>query len=169
MNGSTKDERAEPESAEAVNGLDLASLHRTAGFMIRIVQLQIFQAFYESFSARGVSTGAYTALVAIHDNPGIQQGVLADCMLIKRSNMTKLVNGLEAQGFVERRGSAVDKRAIDLHLTQKGEALLASVVDEAVAHDLDTMRALSSAEREKLLDYLGRISADLRSRRKFES
>jgi DNA-binding MarR family transcriptional regulator len=169
MSGEPKESVGETDVTEDLAKLDLRALHGTTGFMIRIVQLQIFQAFFDSFSARGLTTGAYSALVAIRDNPGIQQGVLADCMLIKRSNMTKLINGLEARDFVERRMSAVDKRAIDLHLTAKGKAAIAQVFGEAVAHDLDTTRALSPVERETLLDYLGRISADLRARRRFES
>ena len=69
---------------------------------------RLFQLFLDAFSHRGITTGVYTALVAIRDNPGIQQGVLADCMLIKRSNMTKLINYLEARELVERRASPSD-------------------------------------------------------------
>ena len=165
------------EVNEAVDGaapvedlakLDFSTLHATTGFMVRIAQLQIFQAFFDCFSGRGVTTGGYSALVAIRDNPGIQQGTLADCMLIKRSNMTKLINSLVARELVERRVSASDKRAVDLHLTPRGTALLAQIADDAVQHDLEVTRTLSSAERAQLLDYLGRISADLRQRRRFE-
>lgn len=167
MNDALK--HAEPDAAaEDLSTLDLTTLHATTGFMIRIVQLQMFQAFFEMFSARGLTTGSYTALVAIRDNPGIQQGVLADCMLIKRSNMTKLINSLEARDLVERRVSASDKRAIDLHLTQKGAAVLAQAVDAVTQHNIDVTRALSPVERERLLDYLNRISDDLRTRLQFE-
>jgi MarR family transcriptional regulator, organic hydroperoxide resistance regulator len=161
---------AEPDMAppDDLSALDLTTLHATTGFMIRIVQLQMFQAFFEMFSARGLTTGSYTALVAIRDNPGIQQGVLADCMLIKRSNMTKLINSLEARDLVERRVSSSDKRAIDLHLTEKGSAVLAQAVDAVRQHNIDVTRALSPVERDRLLDYLNRISADLRARLQFE-
>jgi len=169
MSGEVDDAASEAASSEDLAKLDLTALHATTGFMIRIVQLRIFQAFFDTFGSRGLTTGAYSALVAIRDNPGIQQGVLADCMLIKRSNMTKLINSLEARALVERRVSSNDKRAIDLHLTARGRAFLAEVSEEAVRHDLDTTRVLSSVERERLLDYLGRISADLRARREFES
>src|ERR1700733_5361382 len=169
MSGLLKDVTQETISPEDLDALDLSTLHGTTGFMIRIVQLQIFQAFFDMFSGQGLTTGTYTALVAISDNPGIKQGILADCMLIKRSNMTKLINSLEAQGLVERRASSIDKRAVDLYLTLKGKTVLAQVFDAARQHDLDTTRALSPAERERLLDYLTRISADLRARRQFES
>jgi DNA-binding MarR family transcriptional regulator len=169
MSGAPKEPAEETGVTEDLAKLDLRTLHNTTGFMIRIVQLQIFQAFFDSFSARNLTTGAYTALVAIRDNPGIQQGVLADCMLIKRSNMTKLINGLEARDLVERRMSTVDKRAIDLYLTAKGKAAITQMFDEITAHDLDTTSALSPTERDMLLEYLARISADLRTRRRFES
>jgi DNA-binding MarR family transcriptional regulator len=169
MNDLSKDIARGAATRADQDGLDLSSLHDTTGFMVRIVQLQIFQAFFDVFSARGLTTGSYTALVAIRDNPGIQQGDLADCLLIKRSNMTKLISGLEAQGLVERRGSSIDKRAVDLYLTSAGEAVLASVFEEARQHDRDVTRALSPPERERLLNYLTRISADLRERRHFET
>ncbi len=169
MSDGLKEAEQDQAMSEDLAALDLTSLHATTGFMIRIVQLQIFQSFFETFNGRGLTTGAYTALVAIRDNAGIQQGVLADCMLIKRSNMTKLINSLEASDLVERRVSASDKRAIDLYLTLRGKAVLAQVFDAVGQHDLDVTRALSPIERERLLDYLKRISQDLRARRKFES
>jgi DNA-binding MarR family transcriptional regulator len=169
MSGLLKDVAQEAISPEDLDALDLSTLHDTTGFMVRIVQLQIFQAFFDVFSGQGLTTGAYTALVAIRDNPGIKQGVLADCMLIKRSNMTKLINSLERRGLVERRASSIDRRAVDLYLTPKGKTELTQVFDAARQHDRDTTRALSPAEREHLLDYLTRISGDLRARRQFES
>lgn len=158
----------ERASSEDLEGLDLSRLHNMTGFLVRIVQLQIFQHFFETFSGRGVTTGGYTALVAIHDNPGIQQGVLADCLLIKRSNMTKLINSLEARGLVERRVSLSDKRAVDLHVSPKGETLLGQIENDVARHDRDVTRALSSAERAQLLGYLSRISKDLRARGRIE-
>jgi DNA-binding MarR family transcriptional regulator len=169
MSNGLKDAERVQASSQDSTALDLTALHATTGFIIRIVQLQIFQSFFETFSGRGLTTGAFSALVAIRDNPGIQQGVLADCMLIKRSNMTKLINSLEARNLVERRVSANDKRAIDLHLTASGKAALAQVFEAVEQHDLDVTRALSLVERQRLLDYLNRISQDLRARRKFES
>ncbi|MGO9007980.1 MAG: MarR family winged helix-turn-helix transcriptional regulator [Beijerinckiaceae bacterium] len=169
MSDGLKDAEHDQASQEDLAALDLTALHATTGFIIRIVQLQIFQSFFETFSARGLTTGGFSALVAIRDNPGIQQGVLADCMLIKRSNMTKLINSLEARDLVERRVSASDKRAIDLYLTPRGRTVLAQLSDDVAQHDLDVTRALSPVEKERLLDYLNRISQDLRARRKFES
>jgi DNA-binding MarR family transcriptional regulator len=168
MNDLSKDIARGAATRTDQDGLDLSNLHDTTGFMVRIVQLQIFQAFFDVFSARGLTTGSYTALVAIRDNPGVKQGDLADCMLIKRSNMTKLISGLEAQGLVERRVSAIDKRAVDLYLTSAGETILAGVFEDVKQHDRDATRALSPTERERLINYLARISADLRARRRFE-
>jgi DNA-binding MarR family transcriptional regulator len=169
MSSLTKEPEEITASVEELAKLDLSALHRRTGFMIRIVQLQIFQAFFDNFSARGLTTGSYSALLAIRGNPGIQQGVLADCLLIKRSNMTKLINSLEERGLVERRGSANDKRAVDLNLTAQGHAFLAQVYDEVVRHDLEMTRALSDAERKTLLEFLARISDDLRGARRFEN
>lgn len=46
---------------------------------------------------------------------------LADLFAMRRSNVSKVLNRLEEQGFIERRHETSDKRSIRIHLTEKGE------------------------------------------------
>ncbi len=144
--------------------IDTRALENMMGFMVRVAQVQLFEAFYDQFGDRGLTPGRFSALVAIRDNPGIRQGVLARTMMVKRSNMTKLIQSMERDGLVERRTPAGDKRAVELHLTRPGQRLVASQFDEAMAHDRDVTAALSVHERKVLIGLLGKLSDHLRYR-----
>jgi len=157
--------KAEPDRTLAEDGrdVDLSVLANTAGFMIRIAQLLLFQAFYDQFKTRGLSTGIYSALVIIGANPGIKQGALGYAMLVKRPNMTKLVGNLVERDLVERKIAPSDRRAISLFLTAKGKTLLAQVQDEATRYDAHATRALSAKERQTLLQLVDKLVRNLRA------
>lgn len=52
----------------------------------------------------------------------VRQGVLADEMGIEGPSLVRLIDLLQAEGLVERREDATDRRAKTLHVTQAGEA-----------------------------------------------
>ena len=57
--------------------LDLTALRQTPGFMIRILQLQNFEAFYTYFESLKLSPLEYAILVAVRDNRAVTQSELA--------------------------------------------------------------------------------------------
>ena len=158
----------ESHDAPGDTNVDLSILKNTVGYMVRIVQLQVFQAFYEEFRERGLTTGIYSALVAIDANPGIKQGTLGNAMVVKRSNMTKLINHMVLADLVERRISVADKRAMDLYLTAHGRRTLADVQHDALAHDRAVTANLSAQERRAFLNILNKLSTDLSRRGRAE-
>ncbi len=84
-----------------VETLDLRGVTRWVGPMLRIVQVRTFQNYY--VSDIGTSPGVLSALTLIRDNPGVRHGVLADAMVVRRPNMTKLVGYLARTGLILRR------------------------------------------------------------------
>lgn len=149
---------------EAPPGMaDLTQMAGSVGFIIRIVQLQLFQAFYQDFEGRGLSLGAMTTLSAIRANPGIRHGVLADALLIKRPNFTKVINRLERAGLIERHAPHSDKRATALYLTVKGRRKIDALSDMVRQHDERMTASLEPGEREALLELLRKMSSHLRN------
>src|SRR5690606_24598659 len=92
----------------------------SAGFLLRIAQLTAFDRFFEAFPGDGIKISEFTVLLAIAENPGIRQGVLADVLKIKWPNMTKLVRTLEDNDWVGRHIPPNDRRSVELHVTEKG-------------------------------------------------
>jgi DNA-binding MarR family transcriptional regulator len=144
-------------------GKDMPPLAGSVGFLVRIVQLQSFQLFYRRFDNSGLSIGALTTLGAIHANPGIRHGVLADALMIKRPNFTKVINGLEKEGLIARAAPRGDKRTTALSVTKKGVRKLETMHRAILAHHAEMVANLTPAEHETLLDLLQRLSRHLQT------
>ncbi len=158
-----REKRVQPDNAldTPTERLSMNVLGATMGFMVRVVQVQILQAYYERFGKSGLTTGEFSALAAIRENPGVRQGALASAMMIKRSNMTKLVQSLERGGLIARRAAADDARSVNLELTVKGHRALESVLPDIEAFNREVTQALSVPERQVLLGLLGKLSESL--------
>jgi DNA-binding MarR family transcriptional regulator len=81
----------------------------------------------EALSAAGLpQLGWYDVLWALQRAPdkALRMGELADAVTISRSGLTRLVDRIEADGLLERRPSAGDRRAIEVHITPDGSKLL---------------------------------------------
>jgi DNA-binding MarR family transcriptional regulator len=127
--------------------------------MLRIVQVRTFQNYY--VSDIGTSPGVLSALTLIRDNPGVRHGVLADAMVVRRPNMTKLVGYLARTGLILRRESSDDGRSVALFITAKGRRLLERTDTPNAAHEAGITAALTSAERTELLRLLGKLASNL--------
>ena len=70
--------------------LDLTALQQTPGFMIRILQIQIFEEFFAYFSAADFSPAEHSALITVRDNPDVTQSEVASSLRIQLPNLVKL-------------------------------------------------------------------------------
>ena len=142
--------------------VDLAPLEQMVGYNVHILDLLLYQAFYERFADRAMTPAMFSALLAIRRNPGIRHGALADALLILRPNLTTLVNRLDRDGFLERRFPPKDRRSIELHLSAKGEKAVERMAALMEAHDARATAALTDKERKTLLLLLRKLAGGLR-------
>ncbi|MEL6236834.1 MAG: helix-turn-helix domain-containing protein, partial [Pseudomonadota bacterium] len=82
--------------------------------MLRLAQLQAYSTVLEGVDPDGPRPGAFSVLYLIARNPGLRQGALAKRLMIKRAQMTKLVQALTARKLVQRSVPADDRRGIEL-------------------------------------------------------
>ena len=144
--------------------VDFGPLTGLAGFMLRLAQLHLFESFFHDFGARGITPGQISILIAVSRNPGVRQGVLADALRIKWSNMAKIVRLLEGQGLIERQVPASDRRAVELHLTEKGRIAVDETVPQLAVSDSAATTALSARERDTLLRLLAKLARPAEAR-----
>jgi DNA-binding MarR family transcriptional regulator len=152
------------QAADAA-ALDLSALDDLAGYFVRMVQLRMFQLFHDRFGAAHVSPGVYCALVVIAANPGVRAGVLGEALMIRRSNMTKLVDALERRGLVRRTPSDLDRRSVELSLTEAGRNLVESLKPAILAHESFALSVLTVHERRMFLGLLGKLNDGIRTLR----
>jgi len=102
------------------------------------------------FSKYDLSVARFYTLMHIYDHPGITYIDLSDLMLCTKSNTTRVVRGLLADGCVSRRANPIDGRSYQLYLTKKGKSLYNKVQPAYLTH-ID--RLMSSFNQEELAEY----------------
>jgi len=96
----------------------------------------------------------FASLVAIHDDPGLDQATLASRIAYDRATIGGVVDRLVRKGLVDRKVSQTDRRARVLAVTGLGQSMLKEVAP-AVAHaQRDIFNGLSESEAAKLLQLL---------------
>jgi DNA-binding MarR family transcriptional regulator len=109
--------------------------------------------FIESVGKLGLSPMQAHALRFL-ERP-VPMSELADTLWCDASNVTGIVDRLEARGLVERRTSPDDRRVKLLCLTDEGEAARARVV-ERMERPAPELAALTADEQRELRDLLAR-------------
>jgi DNA-binding MarR family transcriptional regulator len=104
-------------------------------------------------AAPGLSPIQCHVLHLIEPGRALPMGRLADTLSCDASNVTGLVDRLEARGLVRRRPSAEDRRVKVLDLTPAGARLRARMLARMTTHPLPLSR-LSAAEQRTLVRLL---------------
>ena len=131
--------------------VSLGNLERSGGFLLRIAQLSAFERFFTVFGESEIRISEFTVLLALSENPGIRQGVLADVLKIKWSNMTKLVRALEERGLIARHIPHDDRRSVVLSVTDAGRAQIDASADKMYHSDRVALSMLDDEEHAQLI------------------
>lgn len=79
------------------------------------------------FSQYELSSTRYHALLHVVQEPGLSLRQLSDFLLCTKGNTTRIVRGLESQGYLERKTDLRDGRALHLYTTPEGAQLLETI------------------------------------------
>jgi DNA-binding MarR family transcriptional regulator len=138
--------------------VDLGELTSSLGFLLRMAQLRVFDAFFENLAQYDLKPGEFTVLWVIGLNPDLRQGTLAECLSIRPAHMTKLVQRLVKAGLVRRRTPEDDRRSVHLALTAQGRDFVASHKKDFLAFHRLERGQLSKAEAAMLCSLLRKFT-----------
>jgi MarR family transcriptional regulator, organic hydroperoxide resistance regulator len=137
--------------------LNLRVLKETPGFMLRLLQLQFFEAFYTHFAEIGVTPATYAILVMVRDNPGVGASDIATALRLQLPNLIKLLNELETSGLLKRVRSKTDGRAVELVLTAKGEKLAEQALKMTKPYHQMMLSSLDEVEQRRFIETLNKL------------
>ena len=137
--------------------VDLSWLGTVAGFSLRMLDLRMMKSYSERIAETGLTPAAATVVLVVDRNPGVSLGKLADALLIKRPNMTKLIKRLEIRGLIQRRAARDDKRSISVVLSAAGQRQAKRLRVLQDVQDNFALAALSHSERFQLMMLISRI------------
>jgi DNA-binding MarR family transcriptional regulator len=98
----------------------------------------------------GLSPARLSALSVLVFAGPLTVGKLAAAEGVKSPTMTGIVNGLAADGLVDRRAASSDNRSVEVLVTAKGRRLFNAARRRRVEAVADLLKPLSKRDRERL-------------------
>ena len=129
--------------------------------LIHDIARQQRQCFDRRAQKIGLTRPQWLVLSTLRRNAGICQAALAELIEVKPISLGRMVDRLEAAGWVERRPHPVDRRARQLYLTNKVQAVIASMRQLAVELRVDMLKDFTQQEHDALFSMLQRIKNNL--------
>ena len=141
----------------AVDKVDTTYLQSLMGYNARRAALVVIEEFMQRMAVFDLRTVDFSVLSLIHHNAGITSRQLCSHLNILAPNLVAMVNGLEKRKLIVRKPHPLDGRAMGLHLTPKGQALIQQA--EPVADQLEVVatKRLTTTERNTLVRLLKKI------------
>ena len=140
--------RAKAASSEvaSVEQVDTSYLQTLMGYNARRAALSIIGQFLERMAPYGLKPVDFSVMSTIHHNPGVTSRQLCAALNLLPPNLVGLIQSLEARGLIERKPHPHDGRAVGLHATPQGQALMAQAEQTAAELELEkTARELKPA------------------------
>ena len=119
------------------------------------------RAFRERLSEIGITTVQYTALRCLHENKGLNQGMLASLMSTNKNNCSALLKRLDSKELIEKKVITSDRRNFTLSLTPKGLSLFFKA--EKIAQELqkEVIGVLPVDSEQKLVSLLNKFTESI--------
>ncbi|WP_113553279.1 MarR family transcriptional regulator [Hyphomicrobiales bacterium] len=95
---------------------------------------------------KGLTLSRARALFALTKKDGLNQRELADELDIETPTLVRLLDGMEKQGFIERRVEVSDRRAKQIHMTELGRTVADEILRLADEIRAEVLQGIDAAE-----------------------
>jgi MarR family transcriptional regulator for hemolysin len=136
---------------------------RNFGFLVKDLGRLYTRRFEQRAAGLQLTLPQCKTLGYLSRNEGVSQVRLAELAEIDPMSMVRILDYMEAEGWVERRADPNDRRARCLHIKDKARAILDEIWQLADATRTEFLAGLSAAERLRLVDMLERVHATARA------
>ena len=141
----------------AVDQVDTRYLQTLLGYNARRAALTIIEGFLERMADFGLRPVDFSVMSVIHHNPGVTSRQLCAALNLLPPNLVGLIQSLEARGLIHRLPHPTDGRAMGLHPTAEGIALMQQAEQAATDLEIEKSARLTASQRKMLLDLLQKI------------
>jgi len=137
-------------------------LSRNFGFLLNDVARLMRTAYDRRIRKLGLTRAQWWVLTHLYRSNGVTQTELAETLEIEKPTLGRLLDRLQAKGWVRREHDASDRRVWRVHLTEEVEPALRTMRKIAAELRRDALTGISAAERERFVDTLLSIKENLR-------
>ena len=136
-------------------------LNRQLGFLLKDTSRRYTRRFEERAQALSLTLPQCRALLHLQNNEGISQKRLSELTELDPMTLVRILDRMEADGWVQRRFDPADRRAHTLWLTPKSKPVLEHIGHLIAETRAETLQGLANDERAKLIELLERVHANL--------
>jgi len=136
-------------------------LSRNFGFLLNDVARLLRTEYDRRVRSMGLTRSQWWVVNHLFRNDGATQSELAEILEIERPTLGRLLDRLEAKGWVRREHDARDRRAWRIHLSDAVEPAMRTLRSAAAELRRDALAGMSAQERERFVDALLAIKANL--------
>jgi DNA-binding MarR family transcriptional regulator len=136
-------------------------LSRNFGFILHDVSRLLRTTFDRRVKALGFTRSQWWVLTHIFRNDGATQSELADVLEVEKATLGRLLDRLEAKGWVRREGHAADRRAKRIFLTDEVEPVIKAMRAAAAEVRREALAGLTPEQQERFVDTLLAVKANL--------
>jgi DNA-binding MarR family transcriptional regulator len=133
------------------------------GYTITDVGRLLRTVFERRVRAVGLTRAQWLVIARVHRRPGLSQSEVADLLEIEKASAGRLIDRMEAKGWLRRHADASDRRVNRLHLTPQARRLHAAIWPIAESTVDAALSDLSAKERRALTGLMTRVKAKLQA------
>lgn len=137
------------------------NLERNFGFILNDVARLLRKVYDRRVRSLGLTRSQWWVVTHLYRSEGVTQSELADILELERASLGRLLDRLEAKGWVRREADANDRRAKRVYLTAQVEEPMRTMRSIAAGVRGDALSGLSPAQQERFVDTLLRIKGNL--------
>lgn len=140
-----------------MEAVDASYLQTLVGFNARMAALKAIGVFIPRMAPYGLRIVDFSILSIVRHNPGVTSRQLCDALNLLPPNLVGHIATLEKRGWLVRHPHPQDGRALGLHLTHEGQALMAVAEVEVSELEAGIAASLTARERQVLTRLLRKI------------
>lgn len=106
--------------------------------------------FHVIVQAAGFEVSDWRVLLTLSDGKAISIGHLAQVSVMKQPTVTRLLDRMEAQGYVKRIRHETGRRVTLVRITPRGQKLVSAWIEQAKAHENQVLAPLGKEKAEEL-------------------
>jgi DNA-binding MarR family transcriptional regulator len=133
------------------------------GYSITDVGRLLRTVFERRVRAVGLTRAQWLVIARVHRRPGLSQSEVADLLEIEKASAGRLIDRMEAKGWLRRHADASDRRVNRLHLTPEANRLHAAIWPVAESTVDDALGDLTAKERRALTGLMTRVKSKLQA------
>lgn len=153
--------KPDQEAAGDVNLRDSFILSEFLPYLLNRAGVRIGISFAKDIAHTGITLPMWRVLVALWQNGDQRLGELSERTSIDISTLSRLLLRMQREGYVVRRRSGLDGRALSLTLTAAGREITEEIIPVASRYEDVAIRGMSPSDVARLKRLLVKLYANI--------